>query len=53
MCGASGTRRGGRLEVAGEVTVAFEDPAVRWTVAHQLVRELLDCVIVGTGDDPL
>ncbi|MFC7617066.1 hypothetical protein ACFQV2_30195 [Actinokineospora soli] len=44
---------GGRLEVVGEVTSTFDDPTVRWTVAHQVVRELLDCVIVGTGDDPL
>lgn len=29
--------------VSGEVTVAFEDPAVRWTQASQLVRELRDC----------
>lgn len=27
--------------------LAFEDPAVRWTCAGQLVRELLDCTIVN------
>ena len=52
VAGVRGVRyapRGGRLVIAGEVTVPFEDPAIRWTVAHQLVRELLDCVIVDSA----
>lgn len=32
--------------MAGDEVVAFGDPAIRWTCATQLVRELTDCVIV-------
>lgn len=30
-----------------EDTVALDDPAIRWTVAAQLVRPLHDCTIVN------
>ena len=32
---------------AADVTLAYDDPAIRWTCAGQLVRELLDCTIVN------
>lgn len=34
-------------EAAADIIVAFDDPAVRWTRAAQLVRELRDCAIVN------
>ncbi|GAA4409683.1 hypothetical protein ACFQV2_19475 [Actinokineospora soli] len=34
-----------------EVTVAQQQAAQNWTVAHQLVRELLQCRVIGTIDD--
>jgi hypothetical protein len=35
-----------RPVVVDDVTVAFGDPAIRWTVAGQLVREIRECVVV-------
>jgi hypothetical protein len=32
---------------ATDAILAFDDPAIRWTCAGQLVRELLDCTIVN------
>jgi hypothetical protein len=32
---------------ASDATVAFDDPAIRWIRATQLVRELHDCIIVN------
>jgi hypothetical protein len=41
------------LVAVESITVAFDDPVIRWTVAHQLVRQLHDCVIVGSSVDRL
>lgn len=30
----------------GQVTVAFENPAIRWVKAAYLIRELLDCTLI-------
>jgi hypothetical protein len=30
----------------GQVTVAFENPAIRWVQAAYLIRELLDCTLI-------
>ena len=48
VSGVRGVRyRGGHIlpTPAGEATVAFEDPAIRWILAAQLVRELTDCTV--------
>ncbi|MGW5052443.1 hypothetical protein [Actinokineospora sp. NPDC004072] len=44
-------RAGGRGPVAvGQATVGFGDPAVRWTLAEKLTRELDDCeTVTGRG----
>ena len=30
----------------GQVTIAFENPAIRWVKAAHLIRELLDCTLI-------
>ena len=37
-------------EPMGEITVAYEDPRIRWVRAMNLVRELLDCTIVSLDE---
>lgn len=32
-----------------DAVVAFDDPAIRWTLATQLVRELHECTVVNLG----
>jgi hypothetical protein len=40
-------RKGAFAPVAVEaVNLSYDDPAVRWTVASALVRELQDCSVV-------
>ncbi|MPZ79794.1 MAG: hypothetical protein GEV28_05090 [Actinophytocola sp.] len=49
LCGVYGAvySRGPNSLVSRDVrTVAYEDPAIRWTRAGRLLRELLDCEIV-------
>nr|WP_042191700.1 hypothetical protein [Kibdelosporangium sp. MJ126-NF4]CEL20232.1 Phage protein [Kibdelosporangium sp. MJ126-NF4]CTQ97457.1 Phage protein [Kibdelosporangium sp. MJ126-NF4] len=45
--GARYHRFGRDLVAAEHVIVAFEDPAIRWVRATNLVRELRDCTVVG------
>ncbi|WP_229786630.1 hypothetical protein [Actinokineospora fastidiosa] len=37
----------------GDITVGFDDPAIRWTIAHQLIRKLTDCMIIGSSPEQL
>ena len=37
----------------GDITVAFDDPRIRWTIAHQLIRQLGDCMIIGSSVEQL
>jgi hypothetical protein len=43
-------RSGGGLAPVPEITLAYEDPRVRWVRAINLVRELHDCTIVELAD---
>lgn len=43
-------RSGGGLTPVPEITLAYEDPRVRWVRAINLVRELRDCTIVELAD---
>lgn len=38
-------------EPIGGQLVAFDSPAIRWTVASKLVRELFECTIVNLDDE--
>lgn len=52
VAGVYGARyqRGGLFPVAIEdAIVAMSDPAIRWTRAAQLVREIRECTIVDLG----
>lgn len=37
-------------ELIDDVIVAFDDPAIRWVCAGQLVRELFDCIAVDPDE---
>jgi hypothetical protein len=39
-----------RLVAAGEATVAYDDPAIRWVRAMNLVRQLSGCTIIPITD---
>ena len=39
-----------QLMATGAATVTFEDPAIRWVRAVNLVRELRDCTIIPLTD---
>jgi hypothetical protein len=41
------------MVMTGMGTVLLDSPTIRWTVAHQLLRRLSDCVIIGTDSDCL
>jgi hypothetical protein len=43
-------RTGPALVTSGETIVTFEDPAIRWVRATNLVRQLRDCTIIPLED---
>ena len=43
-------RGSGRLVAAGEATVAYDDPAIRWVRAMNLVRQLNGCTLIPISD---